>query len=180
MIALQVQDVDLHARRIRINTTATINADGKPTIGEPKHGERREVPIAPHLIRPLEEVTRSRPATVSLVRSQRGLMSDAHNWRYRVWNPSVRLAALPQTGLTPKALRHTAASMAIAAGADVKVVQRMLGHADATMTLNTYAELWPDRLDDVSDAISEQRERALRTRSMTATPSESPRPASAS
>lgn len=48
--------------------------------------------------------------------------------------------------------------MAIAAGADVKVVQRMLGQADASMTLNTYAELLPDRLDEVSNAMSEQRE----------------------
>jgi integrase len=94
-------------------------------------------------------------------------MINAHNWRYRVWNRSVKLAALPQAGLTPKSLRHTAASMAIAAGADVKVVQRMLGHADATTTLNAYAELWPDRLDDVSDAISAQRELALRTPSVT-------------
>jgi integrase len=46
VIALQVRDVDLHARRIRISKTATIDVDGKPTIGEPKHGERREVPIA--------------------------------------------------------------------------------------------------------------------------------------
>ncbi len=51
--------------------------------------------------------------------------------------------------------------MAIAAGADVKVVQRMLGHADASMTLNTYAELWPDRFDEVVEAVSAHRERAL-------------------
>ena len=51
--------------------------------------------------------------------------------------------------------------MAIAVGADVKVVQRMLGHADASMTLNTYADLWPDRLDEVVEAVSVHRERAL-------------------
>ena len=67
--------------------------------------------------------------------------------------------------------------MAIAAGADVKVVQRMLGHADATMTLNTYAERWPDRLGEVSDAISAERELALHGQSMTARPLESPQAA---
>ena len=51
--------------------------------------------------------------------------------------------------------------MAIAAGADVKVIQRMLGHADASMTLNTYADLWPDRLDEVTAAVSVHRARAL-------------------
>jgi integrase len=39
-------------------------------------------------------------------------------------------------GLTPHELRHTAASLAIAAGANVKAVQLMLGHASAAMTLD--------------------------------------------
>lgn len=76
----------------------------------------------------------------------------------------MREAGLGETygsALTPKALRHTAASMAIAAGADVKVTQRMLGHADASMTLNTYADLWPDRLDEVTATVSAQRAKAL-------------------
>lgn len=51
--------------------------------------------------------------------------------------------------------------MAIAAGTDVTVVQRMLGHADASMTLNTYADPWPDRLDEVVEAVSAHRQRAL-------------------
>lgn len=161
VVALQVGDVDLRARRIRITKTATIDLQGKPTIGEPKHGERREVPIAPHLIGSLTTLVTGRGNDAALVTSVRGQMVNARNWRYRVWDPAVRVAALPQEGLTPKALRHTAASMAIAAGADVKVVQRMLGHADATMTLNTYADLWPDRLDDVTDAMTVQRSLAL-------------------
>ena len=41
-------------------------------------------------------------------------------------------------GLHPHELRHTAASLAIASGADVKVVQQMLGHKSATMTLDLY------------------------------------------
>ena len=41
--------------------------------------------------------------------------------------------------LTPHELRHTAASLAIAAGANVKGVQLMLGHASAAMTLDIYA-----------------------------------------
>ncbi|MFJ2121666.1 tyrosine-type recombinase/integrase [Micromonospora chalcea] len=39
-------------------------------------------------------------------------------------------------GLTPHDLRHTAASPAVAAGANVKAVQRMLGHASASMILD--------------------------------------------
>ena len=47
----------------------------------------------------------------------------------------------------PHEFRHTAASLAIAAGADVKVVQQMLGHKSATMTLDLYGHLFADRLD---------------------------------
>jgi integrase len=165
-----VSDVDLPARRIRISKTVTIDVHGSATIGEPKHGERREVPIAPHLLAPLAALTEGRPSTAPLVTSIRGQMVNARNWRYRVWDPAVKAAALPVPGLTPKALRHTAASMAIAAGADVKVVQRMLGHADATMTLNTYADLWPDRLDDVTTAMTLQRSLALAARITAADP----------
>jgi integrase len=57
------------------------------------------------------------------------------------------------SGLHPHELRHTAASLAIAAGADVKVVQKMLGHKSATMTLDQYGHLFDDRLDDVADRL---------------------------
>ena len=57
-------------------------------------------------------------------------------------------------GLVPHGLRHTAASLAIASGADVKVVQQMLGHKSATMTLDQYGHLFPNRLDEVADALN--------------------------
>ncbi|NLB46665.1 MAG: tyrosine-type recombinase/integrase, partial [Microbacteriaceae bacterium] len=63
--------------------------------------------------------------------------------------------------VTPHDLRHTAASLAISAGANVKAVQRMLGHASAAMTLDTYAELFDDDLDDVAAALDQQRRKAL-------------------
>ena len=47
-------------------------------------------------------------------------------------------------------LRHTAASLAISSGANVKAVQRMLGHKSAAVTLDVYADLFPDDLDDVA------------------------------
>lgn len=56
-------------------------------------------------------------------------------------------------GLTPHGLRHTTASLAISAGANVKVVQRMLGHATAAMTLDLYGHLLDDDLTAVADAL---------------------------
>ncbi len=60
----------------------------------------------------------------------------------------------PFPRVTTHDLRHTAASLAISAGANVKAVQRMLGHASAAMTLDTYADLFDDDLDNVADALA--------------------------
>jgi hypothetical protein len=50
----------------------------------------------------------------------------------------------------------------VAAGANVKAVQRMLGHASATMTLDVYAGLFGDDLDTVADLLTGPRTYALR------------------
>jgi integrase len=75
------------------------------------------------------------------------------NWRHRVFDPAC--AAVGLVGVTPHDLRHTAASLAIAGGANVKAVQRMLGHASAAMTLDIYAGLFGDDLDGVADALDD-------------------------
>ena len=154
-------NVDLDPHRIKIRRTATVDINGSPIFGEPKHGERRDVPIAPYVIEHLRTITSGRSQDAPFIDTVRGNYVNLHNWRNRVWSKAVQGAGLQGRHLSPKALRHTAASMAIKAGADVKVVQRMLGHAEASMTLNTYADLWPDRLDEVVEAISAHRERAL-------------------
>jgi hypothetical protein len=61
-----------------------------------------------------------------------------------------RLSLAP---MHPHEVRHTAASLAMVSGADVKVVQQMLGHKSATMTLDLYGHLFGDRLDEVADAL---------------------------
>ena len=53
----------------------------------------------------------------------------------------------------PHELRHTAASLAVSAGANVKAVQRMLGHAFAAITLDEYVDLFDDDLDAVADRL---------------------------
>ena len=63
--------------------------------------------------------------------------------------------------VTPHDLRHTAASLAISAGANVKAVQRMLGHASAAMTLDRYADLFEDDLEGVAQALDAARRERL-------------------
>ncbi|MUL85232.1 MULTISPECIES: site-specific integrase [unclassified Mycolicibacterium] len=55
--------------------------------------------------------------------------------------------------ITPHDLRHTCASLAISEGANVKVVQHMLGHATASMTLDLYGHLMSDDLSEVADKL---------------------------
>jgi hypothetical protein len=64
-------------------------------------------------------------------------------------------ARIGQPGLTPHELRHTAASLAISSGANVKAVQRMLAHAFASVSLDVYADLFDSDLDPVSAALDD-------------------------
>ncbi len=61
--------------------------------------------------------------------------------------------------VTPHDLRHTAASLAVSAGANVKAVQKMLGHASAAMTLDIYADLFDDDLEAVATGLDQARSR---------------------
>jgi integrase len=84
--------------------------------------------------------------------------------RYPVFQRGALNHACEQVGIhriTPHELRHTAASLAIASGADIKVVQQMLGHKSATMTPDQYGHLFGDRLDVVADAMDAARTSAL-------------------
>ena len=70
----------------------------------------------------------------------------------RTWYASaLRRASVPM--VSPHELRHTAASIAVHAGANVKALQRMLGHASASMTLDVYADLFDSDLDDVARLV---------------------------
>ena len=73
---------------------------------------------------------------------------------------AVRDAGVPV--LTCHDLRHTAASIAVHSGANVKALQRMLGHKSAAMTLDRYADLFDKDLDTVSDAVGREIAKALR------------------
>ena len=57
-------------------------------------------------------------------------------------------------------LRHTCASLAISSGANIKVVQKLLGHKSAVLTLDKYGHLFPVDLDAVADAFDAAAEAA--------------------
>jgi integrase len=73
------------------------------------------------------------------------------NFRRRVWTPATKAAGVAPMRIHD--LRHTCASLAIAAGADVKVLQRMLGHSSAALTLDRYGHLMPGQAEQVAERL---------------------------
>ncbi len=158
--ALRLGRVDLDRRRIRV-VVAFAEVEGKLVEQSPKTGKSRTVPVPPSLVDELRPLMLGRSESDLLFTTRRGGEVRLRNWRNREFGKAVKAVGLDGRGLTPHKLRHTAASLAIASGADVKVVQSMLGHATATMTLDRYGHLFPDRLDEVAEAMDSARLRAL-------------------
>ncbi|MBU5944918.1 tyrosine-type recombinase/integrase [Streptomyces sp. PAM3C] len=158
--AVKVGRLQVPQRRIRIVQNYT-DVSGHLALGPVKNHEKRSVPLPRSFADELGDLARGRKADDLLFTAPEGGPLRYANFRQRVFDPAVKEAGLDGMGITPHKLRHTAASLAIAAGADVKVVQLMLGHKDASMTLNIYGHLFPDRLDEVADALDAGRKVAL-------------------
>ena len=96
-------------------------------------------------------------------RSQSGAAETHSPWRVQARIPSPIAEHFDPSfpRVTPHDLRHTAASLAVSAGANVKAVQRMLGHASAAMTLDVYSDLFDDDLNTVSKALEKARRRTV-------------------
>jgi integrase len=77
-----------------------------------------------------------------------------------------RPALLPE-GLRFYDLRHTCASLLIAQGASVKAVQAQLGHATASITLDTYGHLFPSEMEALANRLELVRDAALAKRGRT-------------
>lgn len=82
---------------------------------------------------------------------QGGPLSES-NWKRSIGWPRAT-TTIGRPTLRPHDLRHTAASIWLGAGADPKVVQRILGHASAAMTLDLYAHLIDRTLWEAADRI---------------------------
>ncbi len=147
LAALRVRDIDFLRRRLNIEQSAT-EVDGVMVFGTPKSHQQRLVPVRPSLLEPLSRACEGKGPDDLVFTSPRGGVIFLRNWRKRVFDPAAEAAGLAP--LSPHELRHTAASLAVAVGANVKAVQRMLGHASAAMTLDTYSGLFEDDLDDVA------------------------------
>lgn len=152
-LALRISDLseDLSSAVVR-RTWSRI--EGKGTVlAPPKNGKTREIAIPRFLTPSLREQIAGRDSSEFLFFSRKGKPVNLTNWRSRVWYPALKAAHLDGQGFTIHSLRHSYASIAIAAGADVKTLQQQLGHSSARITLDVYASFWPNRLQDVAHAV---------------------------
>ena len=151
MAALRVQDFDMLRRRV--NVARSVTESGGLVWSTPKTWERRSVPFPAALADGLAALMVGKGRDELVFTDLRGGVLRNSNWRARVFEPAVqKCQKVDDTfpSVTPHDLRHTAASLAVSAGANVKAVQRMLGHAKASMTLDVYADLFDEDLDGVA------------------------------
>jgi integrase len=142
----------LLGRRIHVNR-AMAEVRGRAVVGTPKDHEIRSVPVPAFLVDELAAHLAGRAADTLAFPAPGGGFLRNGNFRRNVFDAAVERAGV--TGVTPHGLRHTAASLAIQAGATVVVVQRMLGHSSPTVTLNVYAHWFADDLDTVAERLHE-------------------------
>ena len=149
LAALRVSSIDFLRRRLAVAEAMT-EVGGHLVWGTPKSHEARSVPIPRIVADDLAAYVAGKGRDDLVFTTATG--APLRNRNARRWFDTAA-TAVGEPGLTPHELRHTAASLAVSAGANVKAVQRMLGHASAAMTLDTYADLFDDDLDAVADRL---------------------------
>lgn len=164
-VALKKETVWLDRRRFRLEK-AVVENKGKLVWKDLKGYKLRSVPIP----EPIFDEIASRVAVLrpegQLFVAPRSEVLRLNTWRDRFFYTAIeevdrrrreaagggRFDRFPR--VTPHDLRHTAASMAVSAGANVKVLQLMLGHQSAKMTLDQYADLFDEDLDSVANLMA--------------------------
>lgn len=153
--ALRVRDLDMVRLRANVVENA-VRVAGRIIVGTPKTHRSRSVPMPTFLAEAVSQLCVGKPRD-ALVFGDGGYYVRPPSSQAGWFEKAVRasMAADPTfRRITPHDLRHTTASLAISAGANVKAVQRMLGHASAAMTLDIYADLFDDDLDAVGAALN--------------------------
>jgi integrase len=160
--ALRPSDIDW--LRCRVNLTRNAVMVGGKVITGPLKGGRNRTLAVPRFVTDALAQTAAGKGRDELLWStafDTPLGPPANNTSWLAYAVARCRKADPTfPRITAHALRHTAASLAISSGANPKVVQRMLGHASAAMTLDTYADLFDSDLDSVAESVGKMWARA--------------------
>lgn len=160
--ALQLGDVHFLKRQLHVARQVQRAGSGQIALSAPKHGSERVVSIADDLstmiARHAEELG-VRGGEQWLFTGTKGEPPHQNTVGYW-WRKTLEDAGVEPFRLHD--LRHFYASALIASGCDVVTVQRALGHAKATTTLDTYGHLWPTAEDRTRGAASDLMRVSLR------------------
>ena len=148
---LRWRDVDFGEGTIRVRNAVT-EANGKTYEKAPKSASsRRDVPLEPDLARHLRAkhdallpaVGKAKLAGWYVLGNERWYLPSRLGKEFSALAKALDLVGTAGTRVCLHDLRHTYATFLIARGVDVKTVSSLMGHADATVTLNVYASVDP-------------------------------------
>lgn len=146
-IALRRKDVGNRTLTVRASVTS-VTGQGQ-VEGDTKTHRSRDVPIPAFVWDTVKTGLPSDPDALVFPSRRGGHLSiGEYRWVFDSAASDIGLG-----GLVPHELRHTCASLAISAGANVKAVQTLLGHASAVMTLDLYGHLLSDDLTRVARSL---------------------------
>jgi integrase len=167
LTALRVGRLNLLRGSARV-VEAAPEIDGRLHWGGVKTHESRTVRLPRSIAEQLavDLVGRPRDPEALVFTAPLGGPLRPHTWVKGFFKPAVRAAGLPEA-FRLYDLRHTRASLLIAQGASVKAVQAQLGHATASITLDTYGHLFPSELEALADRLEQARTAALVNRERT-------------
>lgn len=153
LAGLEWKNVDLDRGVIHVVRSAK-EVNAQVTFGPPKsESSRRSVTIDPGTVAILRAHRDSTHTSPDLVWVRlRGGPLHRNQFRMLVWRKIVASAFL-EPEPTFHDLRHTHASLMIAAGLDIFTLSKRLGHSKASMTLDRYGHLRHDAQDAVMEAI---------------------------
>lgn len=147
--AINVSDIDFLRRSLTVHQQVQ-RVKGGTEVRAPKFGSERTVYLGDDLIATLARHCETLRSPYLFTGESGDPMPPSTVGKH--WRKTLKGAGL--SGVRIHDLRHFYASGLIAAGCDVVTVQRALGHASATLTLSTYAHLWPTAEDRTRKAAS--------------------------
>lgn len=156
---LRVGVVDLDANRISIVETVP-SSSGKLKVKGPKSKESiRRIAIPRLLAEDLRERLRDKNPSDLVYPAPKGGIDRVGNFVKRTkWEESLAQAGIAHA--TPHDLRRTFGSIARMGGADLRYVQKAMGHASITTTSRIYAHLYDTEPDAVAEGIDRVMEEA--------------------
>lgn len=144
VLALKSTDIDLQHNIIKIDKTLTTDINGKVVVGfsTKTSAGNRELPI-PEYLRPhiMEQMSISKDnENKQLFLSKNGNLVDNRNVNRMLKKTLKELLNI--TDISTHSLRHTYGTRCIEAGMSAVALQRLMGHNDVSVTLNTYTSVF--------------------------------------